>query len=227
MPSEPGFPRKFNNKKLEERVDELGATAEGIPVSGPYFMKAALGLTELERRSSSRWAWASLFIAIFASFLSAYLAVRWQAQQLHDQAINNLNIINCINLSTSNELINVQNEYTANWNPRYITNYYDTVWVDILQEFGPTTNLYAGAVLNMENINTELDRIDREQPSGTERQQAFNEVSDGVAGTLQDFNKLGISSSFCNNILPSAPSIQAKKYSPLSFPQSTISQFPE
>ena len=78
------YPRDYSNEELEELVDKYGdLNVEKFNIGPSYFTKAALGLTELERRSAARLGWWSFGTSLLALVLSG-IAVWFAFQALSD-----------------------------------------------------------------------------------------------------------------------------------------------
>lgn len=141
-------------------------------------------------------------LAIITSALSAIFAVRLEANRVHQQVIENLRVLNCTNLvGIGKPLHLVQEQFQADWNLRYLTDFYDSVWSDILQQYGTHTPNFVVAVYTMKNVNAILERIDRFKPQGDDRITAFRDVLAGVNKVTTQMNLLGITDDSCKDII--------------------------
>jgi len=98
------YPRGYSTKELEESIDKNGSVnVDSFTIAPSFFAKAALGLTELERRNASRFGWWSLSISIFATILSV-IAVVFAYLAYHDSdqwRVDQLKVLNEINRTLS------------------------------------------------------------------------------------------------------------------------------
>jgi len=146
----------------------------------------------------------STIVGVLVGILVANYSVILQAQQEHRQVIKNVNFLSCVNrLIKGTPLSQAKHQSEADWNTRYLTSYYNSVWADLVQEFGTTTWKFVGVVETMENTNIILDRIDRLRPQGTDRNTAFRDLSAGVDNVNILFDALNINEEICNELLNS------------------------
>ena len=145
-------------------------------------------------------------IGIIATLASANFAVYLQTQQTHNQVIKNINVQNCINrLLVGMALNKTKDQYGADWNIRYLTDFYDLVWADLVQEFETSTLKYVSVVGSMKNVNTLLDRVDRFRPQGVDRSTAFQDVATGVDGVNSTLDSLNVNNETCNRLVGENP----------------------
>lgn len=74
------YPRGYSRAELEREIDKYGSESPNSHLGPSYYARASLGLTELERRSTTLLGWVSLLVSIFALVFSI-LAVRYAAEQ--------------------------------------------------------------------------------------------------------------------------------------------------
>ena len=87
------YPRGYSRENLEQEVDRYGDENPNAHSGSSYFARAALGLTELQRRDSSKLGWWSFGISLFALVVAgaaayfAYQALRedseWRTEEIH------------------------------------------------------------------------------------------------------------------------------------------------
>ena len=142
-----------------------------------------------------------IFIAVLSPFLTIYLEDRSQ----YDQITKNINILNCVNEFTiGNELIDINQKQNLNadWNDRYLTDYYNVVWNTLLEEFGNSIIYYVSAIDKMNGVNIILERIDTQESSVTPsiRVDLYNEISRDATDIKSLFNNLGITDQSCKKL---------------------------
>lgn len=74
------YPRGFSREQLEKEIDKYGSESPESHLGPSYYARASLGLTELERRSTTLLGWASFLVSVFALIFSIS-AVRYAAEQ--------------------------------------------------------------------------------------------------------------------------------------------------
>ena len=66
------YPREYSDEELEDLINQYASkSVDGID-NIPCFMKASLGLVELQGRQNGRIAWISLAISLLALIISAF-----------------------------------------------------------------------------------------------------------------------------------------------------------
>lgn len=112
-----------------------------------------------------------------------------------------VNVVDCINATVIGLPLSEADQYSTQWNFRFLTDYYNVAWSDLIQEYGTTTITYVAAVAAMSNINTLLDRIDRFDPRGADRIVKFNEVAEGARNVGAMFESLNVNDTTCTKLL--------------------------
>jgi hypothetical protein len=106
MTKTPGYPRKLGRQEVEKIVDEAGGEPnETNPFAPAFFAKAALGLTELQRRESAKLGWWSFGISILAVALAA-IAAWFSYMALHEDSswrTDEIQILKSIESNTANQ----------------------------------------------------------------------------------------------------------------------------
>lgn len=74
------YPRDYSIKELEKEIDEYGDFSPNSHLGSSYYARASLGLTELERRSSSFLGWSTFFIS-FLALIFSIRALNYTAEQ--------------------------------------------------------------------------------------------------------------------------------------------------
>lgn len=145
-------------------------------------------------------------IAVLAGIISSYIILQLETQQSHQHTVQSINVINCINrFLIAPTLADIHESPNADWNVRYLTDYYQSNWTDILEQSGTSTLRYVELVVSMENANTALRRIDSQNPQGDIRTTILKELSSGANGVIGIFNQLNVTENTCNRMLQVNP----------------------